>query len=238
MPTSTSSARSWTSLGLLALGALLSGCTTLAQARQPTFKAATRWLAVGGAVLAAVMAVAYTVIFTAQGAQFVTTGNQSYPEARSCSTRPSGSSLQLVLELGNLLLAVGVIWISLNVMRVGLLPASSGTPACSPVRCSSSVPRARPGHPGLLAGGDRRVAGRSLAERRPAGMGGGRGRALGADGSGRRTSAARGRSVNVAPGCPTRRRSPRSSKTKPRRILGRGAVSASGASSADGAGPG
>ena len=112
--------------GLLAVGALLYWLHRAAQARQPTFKAATRWTAVGGAVLAAVMALVYTVLFTAKAHQFVTTGNQSYPEARQLFDSAVWFIPQLVLELGNLLLAVGVVLVALSVMRVGLFPRIVG----------------------------------------------------------------------------------------------------------------
>jgi hypothetical protein len=106
--------------GLLALAALLNWLHRIAQARQPGLKSPTRWVAVGGAVLAAVMAVVYTVLFTEKAHQFVTTGNQSYPEARHLFNSAVWFIPQLVLELGNLLLAVGVVLVALSVMRVGL----------------------------------------------------------------------------------------------------------------------
>ena len=112
--------------GLIAVAALLNWLHHIAQARQPTLKAATRWVAVGGATLAAVMAVVYTVLFTAKAHQFVTTGNQSYPEARHLFDSAVWFIPQLVLELGNLLLAVGVVLVALSVMRVGLFPRMVG----------------------------------------------------------------------------------------------------------------
>ena len=66
------------------------------------------------------MAVVYTVLFTEKAHQFVTTGNQSYPEARHLFNSAVWFIPQLVLELGNLLLAVGVVLVALSVMRVGL----------------------------------------------------------------------------------------------------------------------
>jgi hypothetical protein len=112
--------------GLLALAALLYWLHRIAQSRQPTFKAATRWTAVGGAVIAAVMALVYTVLFTVKAHQFVTTGTQSYPEARHLFDSAVWFIPQLVLELGNLLLAVGVVLVALSVMRVGLFPRMVG----------------------------------------------------------------------------------------------------------------
>jgi len=107
--------------GLIAVAALLNWLHHIAQARQPTLKAATRWVAVGGATLAAVMAVVYTVLFTAKAHQFVTTGNQSYPQAKHLIGGTGLLVLQLPYDLGLLLLAIGLIFTSLSVMRVGLI---------------------------------------------------------------------------------------------------------------------
>ena len=112
--------------GLFTVAALLYWLHRIAQARQPTFKVVTRWTAAVGAVLAAVMAVVYTILFTQKAHQFVTTGNQGYPEARHLFNSAVWFIPQLVLELGNLLLAVGVILVALSVMRVGLFPRLVG----------------------------------------------------------------------------------------------------------------
>jgi hypothetical protein len=106
--------------GLLALAALLFWLHRIAQARQPGLRAATRLTAVTGAVLAALMAVIYTVLFTQKAHQFVTTGDQTYPQAQHLFNSAVWFIPQLVLELGNLLLAVGVVLVALSVMRVGL----------------------------------------------------------------------------------------------------------------------
>lgn len=113
-------------VGLLALVALVYWLHRIAQARQPTLKSATRWTAVTGGVLAALMAVIYTVLFTIKAHQFATTGNQSYPEAARLFSSAVWFLPQLVLELGNLLLAVGIVLVVLSVMRVGLIPRLIG----------------------------------------------------------------------------------------------------------------
>lgn len=113
-------------LGLVSLAVLLFWLHRLAQARQTQLKSATRFTASIGAVLAGVMALIYTVIFAEKAHQFVTTGNQSFPEASHLFS--SGLLLLpgLLLELGNLLLAVGVILVALSVMRVGLFTRAIG----------------------------------------------------------------------------------------------------------------
>src|SRR5579875_494391 len=113
-------------VGLVALAVLVFWLHRLAQARQGQLRSATRYTASLGAFLSAVMALIYTVIFAQKAHQFVTTGNQSFPEAAHLFS--SGLLLVpgLLLELGNLLLAVGVILVALSVMRVGLYPRPIG----------------------------------------------------------------------------------------------------------------
>ncbi|HEY2037632.1 MAG TPA: hypothetical protein VGG96_11500 [Steroidobacteraceae bacterium] len=106
--------------GLLALAALLNWLHHIAQARQPTLKTPTRWVATTGGVLTAVFSVVYTVIFATKVHEFVTTGNQSYPEASRLARSTALLIPGLVLELGQLMLAVGVVLVALSVMRVGL----------------------------------------------------------------------------------------------------------------------
>jgi hypothetical protein len=108
-------------IGLVALAVLLLWLHRSAQARQPQLKSATRWVASVGAVIAGVMALIYTVIFSIRAHQFATTGNQSWPQAYHLFNSAIWYIPQLVLELGNLLLAVGVILVALSAMRVGLV---------------------------------------------------------------------------------------------------------------------
>jgi len=113
-------------LGLAAVGTLIWWLHTVAQARRPELKPAVRWAAVIGAALSAVMALAYTIVLADKANTFVTTGNQSYPEANHLTTGGLVVALPLLLELGTLLLTIGVIWTSLSAMRVGLLPKVVG----------------------------------------------------------------------------------------------------------------
>ena len=63
-------------LGLFSLAALLFWLHRSSQARAPQLRAATRWTASTGAVLAAVMAIVFTILLTHKAHEFVTTGNQ------------------------------------------------------------------------------------------------------------------------------------------------------------------
>lgn len=113
-------------LGLIAVGVLLFWIHRSAQARRPELRTATR-LTVGiGGVLAGVMAMVSTVLFISKAHTFVTTGNQSYPEAHHLFSTAALFIPQLLGDLGNLLLAVGVILVALSAMRVGLVPRLIG----------------------------------------------------------------------------------------------------------------
>ncbi len=113
-------------IGLLAMSALVYWLHRISQAREPALRTATRWTASGGAAIAAVMALLYTVLFTIKAHQFVTTGNQGYPEAARLFSSAIWFVPQLALELGDLLMAVGVVLVVLSVMRVGLIPRMIG----------------------------------------------------------------------------------------------------------------
>ncbi|MGH2860349.1 MAG: hypothetical protein ACRDLT_02460 [Solirubrobacteraceae bacterium] len=113
-------------VGLLGLSVLLFWLHRSSQARQPQLRSATRWTATAGAVLAAVMSLVYTVLFTTKAHQFVSTGNQTWPQANHLFSSALWFLPQLVLELGNLLLAVGVVLVALSTMRVGLIPRIVG----------------------------------------------------------------------------------------------------------------
>jgi hypothetical protein len=108
-------------LGLISVGVVLNWLFSAARARNPGMKPATRWLVVTGAALSAVMAIAYTVVIASKAHTFLTTGNQGYPEANSLTDSGLVEVLPLLLQLGTLLLTIGCIWTSLNMMRVGLV---------------------------------------------------------------------------------------------------------------------
>ena len=113
-------------LGLAAVGVLLYWLHRVASARRPELKALVRWVASIGAGLSAVMAIAYTIIVADKAHQFVTTGNQGYPEANHLTSGGIVVLLPLLLELGTLMLAIGCIWTSLSAMRVGLVTRMVG----------------------------------------------------------------------------------------------------------------
>jgi hypothetical protein len=113
-------------VGSLLVAWTLSYLYRCSAARSPDVKPYVRWIAVVGGVLAAITGVIYAIIVAVKVHQFVTTGAQTYAEAN----RLTGSSglliLQLVGQAAALLLAVGVVLVSLNAMRVGLLTRFMG----------------------------------------------------------------------------------------------------------------
>ncbi|MGB9183350.1 MAG: hypothetical protein WCB67_04730 [Solirubrobacteraceae bacterium] len=95
-------------------------------ARSPDVKPYVRWIALVGGVLAAVTGVIYAIIVAVKVHQFVTTGAQTYAEANHLTGSSGLLILQLVGQAAALLLAVGVVLVSLNAMRVGLLTRFMG----------------------------------------------------------------------------------------------------------------
>ena len=113
-------------LGLFAVGALLFWMHRSAQARLPQLRSLTRFTVAVGAVLAGLLGLVYTIIIMQKVHQFVTTGNQSWPEASALLKTPGLLLVPVFADLGNLLLAVGVILVALSAMRAGLFPRVIG----------------------------------------------------------------------------------------------------------------
>ncbi len=109
-------------VGLLALAWTLWylwGCTRF---RDPNVKPSFIGpLAVAGAGLSAVSVVAFVITYGIQAHDFVHNGIQTYPEAHALLTKTSIVIPQILIDLSALLIAVGLVMISLTAMRVGLL---------------------------------------------------------------------------------------------------------------------
>jgi len=112
--------------GLAALALALGWLQQISRARSEQQQRFIRWLALIGGFLSGVMAVAYSIVIATKANDFVNTGNQSYLEAKHLTSGAAVVALPLLAQLGSFLLAGGVIWISLNAMRVGLLPKLLG----------------------------------------------------------------------------------------------------------------
>ena len=107
--------------GLFAVGALLFWLHRSAQARAPQLRSATRFTVGAGALLGGLVGLVYTIIVMQKVHQFVSTGDQRWPEAHQLVKSGSLLISQLFADLGNLLLAVGVVLVALSAMRVGLV---------------------------------------------------------------------------------------------------------------------
>lgn len=113
-------------LGLIGVGVTLAWLHRISVARNPELNQVVKWLAVIGSGLAAVMVIAYELVLAGKAHDFVTSGNQGYPEADHLMSTGAVVILPLLLYLGLLLLALGCIWTSLRAMRVGLITRVTG----------------------------------------------------------------------------------------------------------------
>jgi hypothetical protein len=113
-------------IGLLALAAVLSFMWQAVAARKPGFSPAIRIVAIAGAVVAALTGLIYQVMISSAADKFVTTGQQTYSEAHHLTSSTILLILPLVGQAAELALAVSIVLICLNAMRVGLLPKLMG----------------------------------------------------------------------------------------------------------------
>lgn len=107
--------------GLLGMVWTLAFLFDSARARRPEMQIATRYVALSGGAVSAIGGVIYAIVLAIKAHQFVTTGAQTYVEANHLT---SGAALPLLQTLdiaAQFALDIGLILISLNAMRVGLL---------------------------------------------------------------------------------------------------------------------
>jgi hypothetical protein len=113
-------------LGSLALVGTLVFLWGAAKARNPDVQPYLRILAIVGGVLAVIAQIGYAIVIAVKAHQFVTTGSQTFLEAKHLTSGGSILVWQLLGQLAALLLAVSLVLISLQVMRVGLLTRFMG----------------------------------------------------------------------------------------------------------------
>ncbi|HEY5317888.1 MAG TPA: hypothetical protein VIJ20_07900 [Solirubrobacteraceae bacterium] len=111
--------------GLLALTAVLTFLWAAIKARRPELSVIFRYLALTGGILAAVSAIVYEVVISSVSNKFVGT-QETYSEAHHLTSSAAVLSLPTIAFFGDLLLAVAIVVIALNAMRVGLLPKVMG----------------------------------------------------------------------------------------------------------------
>jgi hypothetical protein len=112
--------------GLLSLAVVLTFLWRATRARKPGFSVAVRSIAIAGGVLAAISGIVYQVMIAVVANEFVTSGQQTYSQAHHLTSSTTLLILPLVGQAAELLLAVSIVLICLNAMRVGLLPRLMG----------------------------------------------------------------------------------------------------------------
>jgi hypothetical protein len=111
-----------TALSLFALAATLHYLWGAAMAREPKLRPTFMgWIAIAGGVLEGIGVIVYVVAFGSAANDFVSHGSQTFPEANALLSRPSLLIPQIANYLGLFLVAIALVLISLNAMRVGLL---------------------------------------------------------------------------------------------------------------------
>jgi hypothetical protein len=107
--------------GWLALGWTLWFLFGCARAREQKIQPFIGMVALIGAPLASIGVVGYVISYGHVAQQFVTHGAQTYPEANQLLGSTALGVFQIIDYLGELMLAVGFVLVSLHAMRVGLL---------------------------------------------------------------------------------------------------------------------
>jgi hypothetical protein len=114
------------SVAELAFGITLWYLWRCARARSEKSLAYMPVLIVIGVVVSAITGIVYVVEFTHIATQFVTTGAQTYDQANRLESSTVITLCKILGQLGALLIAVSFVLISLQAMRVGLLPRFMG----------------------------------------------------------------------------------------------------------------
>jgi hypothetical protein len=96
------------------------------KARRPEAPGFMPIIAIAGGALTAVRAIVNPIVLHSKVNEFLSTGGQTYDEASRLTGGGVLLALQIGAQLGSLLLAVAVVLIALQSMRVGLLPRPLG----------------------------------------------------------------------------------------------------------------
>jgi uncharacterized membrane protein len=110
----------------IALAATLVYLYRCSKARRPEAPVFMAVIAVVGAALGAICALVNPIVLHSKVDTFVSTGAQTYDEASRLTSGTGLLALQIGAQVGSLLLAIGVVLIALQAMRVGLLPRPLG----------------------------------------------------------------------------------------------------------------
>jgi hypothetical protein len=96
------------------------------KARRPEAPGFMPIIAIAGGALTAICAIVNPIVLHSKVNEFISTGTQTYDEASRLTGGGVLLALQIGAQLGSLLLAVAVVLIALQSMRVGLLPRPLG----------------------------------------------------------------------------------------------------------------
>lgn len=112
-------------VGVIGVGVTLFWLYSAARARRPEASPLALYLIAFGSALASVLTLIVAIVYVHKAHEFVATGNQTFPEANKLL---SGSFLivEYLSELGLLLLAFSVVWVSLGALRCGLVTRAIG----------------------------------------------------------------------------------------------------------------
>lgn len=114
-------------LGSVALGLTLAYLWDATRARAPQARPSYMGrVAIAAGIIAAVAGIGSSVASGVAASDFVNHGNQTWPEASHLLHRPWVVTPEIAVYLGALLIAVSLVLVSLNAMRVGLLPRFMG----------------------------------------------------------------------------------------------------------------
>ncbi len=114
-------------IGLVALAFTLGWLAARTKVRAPTMRSWIGWVAVSGCVIGAIGWIGSGIAAAHAADQFVASASQTYVDAYNLTSSGLFAILGLLEQiLGPLLLAAGFIFVSLNAMRVGLLPRNVG----------------------------------------------------------------------------------------------------------------
>ncbi len=113
-------------IGWLALTSTLVFLFGSTRARNPAAPPFIKILAIVGGVAAAIAGIASATVVSIKAHQFVTTGSQTYEQAHALTSSASLVVPQLAAQAAALLVAISVVLIALQSMRVGLIPRFLG----------------------------------------------------------------------------------------------------------------
>jgi hypothetical protein len=112
----------FTALSLFAVAGTLHWLWGAAMARDPKLRPSFMgWIALAGGLLEGISVIVYVASFGSAANDFVSHGSQTFPEANALLGRGSLLIPQIGNYLGLFLVAMALVMVSLNAMRVGLL---------------------------------------------------------------------------------------------------------------------